>query len=642
MLEPQSRRLFMESLQPPAGHRLDFAVGTTYSLDLLSLLSAPVAFAFSDCQDRDGRPVDNPLVLLKAVRQYADRICLFCEAGRIHVPRNYLPFLASLESSIVEALAPRGGSFHPKVWFLRFVAEDESVTYRLLCSSRNLTFDRSWDTMLCLEGVLRDRENAFARNHPLGQFAESLKSMSVRSMSRRWRERMDQLAYELRRVDFELPEPFEDLSFWPIGIADTSVWPFPRRLDRVFVVSPFADDGFLGNLASHKAPIDLVSRQETLARLQSETLQVLDAVWVLDDTAEPEPADSDDAVADDGSAETTAARNNVGASALTGLHAKLYVADVGRTAHVWTGSANATTAAFERNVEFLVELRGKRKQCGVTAILEDEDRTPGKEPSSLRQMLVKFVPSEDVVEGNHDEEAFDRQLTAVTRMLVDAAPEAHCHTTDISDAFRVEIRPDRTGRRELPLGYRLTVRPISFSEGGRAVEIGQECWATFDSVSMLGLTAFFVFEFTSADEQFRKQFVLNIPLRDAPAQRHENILRSVLSDREQVRRFLLLLMSDAGARDFADWLGGSGDDSESAPSAFGGLADSTLLESLLRALDRDPEQVDQVAQVIHDLRECPAGRDLLPLDLDAIWQPIWTVRQKQVASREAARLKSKH
>lgn len=132
MLEPQSRRLLLQSLQPPEGYRLDWAVGTTYSLDLLALLSAPVAFAFSDCQDGDGRPVVEPLALLKAVRQYANRTCLFCQAGKIHVPRTYQPLLADLEDSIVEANAPRGGSFRPKLWFLRYLAEDGAVQLRFL------------------------------------------------------------------------------------------------------------------------------------------------------------------------------------------------------------------------------------------------------------------------------------------------------------------------------------------------------------------------------------------------------------------------------------------------------------------------------------------------------------------------------
>ena len=44
MLEPRVRRQLMEALRPPSGYELDRAVGTTYSLDLLALLTTPLAF----------------------------------------------------------------------------------------------------------------------------------------------------------------------------------------------------------------------------------------------------------------------------------------------------------------------------------------------------------------------------------------------------------------------------------------------------------------------------------------------------------------------------------------------------------------------------------------------------------------------
>src|SRR5690606_28695408 len=123
----------------------------------------------------DGKPVMDPMVLLKAVRQYAGKVCLFCQAGKIHVPRSYQPLLASLEDSVIEATAPLGGSFHPKMWFLRFVERDAAaVRYRVLCASRNMTFDQCWDTLLCLDGSLSNRRNAYAANHPLGRFIEAL------------------------------------------------------------------------------------------------------------------------------------------------------------------------------------------------------------------------------------------------------------------------------------------------------------------------------------------------------------------------------------------------------------------------------------------------------------------------------------
>jgi hypothetical protein len=129
--------------------------------------------------------------------QYADRICLFCQAGRIHVPRAYQPLLTNLENSIIGVAPPNGSSFHAKVWFLRYLCDDDTVTYRLLCLSRNMTFDRSWDTMLSLEGKLRERTLVFKRNHPLGEFVEALPTMADRKLTTIWKQRLDQLAHEI-------------------------------------------------------------------------------------------------------------------------------------------------------------------------------------------------------------------------------------------------------------------------------------------------------------------------------------------------------------------------------------------------------------------------------------------------------------
>ena len=70
MLNPAQRSHLLELLRPPPGYRLDVAIGTTFSLDLLSALIVPLSFAFFDWEHADGRPVADPLALLEALRQY--------------------------------------------------------------------------------------------------------------------------------------------------------------------------------------------------------------------------------------------------------------------------------------------------------------------------------------------------------------------------------------------------------------------------------------------------------------------------------------------------------------------------------------------------------------------------------------------
>src|SRR5207249_6343399 len=99
MLEPGDRTLLHKALEPPEGYQLDFAIGTTFSLDLLALLTAPLAFTLFDRRMEDGVGREQSLELLESLRRYAKRIALFCQAGRIALPRARYPQFAWLERS---------------------------------------------------------------------------------------------------------------------------------------------------------------------------------------------------------------------------------------------------------------------------------------------------------------------------------------------------------------------------------------------------------------------------------------------------------------------------------------------------------------------------------------------------------------
>src|SRR5688572_11063806 len=99
MLEPRDRLLLFEALQPPTGFRFDQGIGTTYTLDLLALLTAPLAFTLFDQQgEEDGRPRVDSLVILESLRRHADHLTIFCHAGRIALPKVFYPQLAFIEN----------------------------------------------------------------------------------------------------------------------------------------------------------------------------------------------------------------------------------------------------------------------------------------------------------------------------------------------------------------------------------------------------------------------------------------------------------------------------------------------------------------------------------------------------------------
>ena len=109
MLRPDERQHLLELLRPPAGCKLDVAVGTTFSLDLISALMLPLSFAFFDWEHADGELVADPLALLEALRRYGNRFTIFCQSGQIRLPPKYPPLVTFLEPCIYDVAAAGPG-----------------------------------------------------------------------------------------------------------------------------------------------------------------------------------------------------------------------------------------------------------------------------------------------------------------------------------------------------------------------------------------------------------------------------------------------------------------------------------------------------------------------------------------------------
>ncbi len=95
------------------GMILDQAIGTTFSLDLMTLLTVPLAFALRDIEDDDGGPMQDPLALLEAIRRYAERTHIFCQAGGIYLPRGNKLFLSHLEVGSSRGHGPKNWWYLP-------------------------------------------------------------------------------------------------------------------------------------------------------------------------------------------------------------------------------------------------------------------------------------------------------------------------------------------------------------------------------------------------------------------------------------------------------------------------------------------------------------------------------------------------
>lgn len=664
MLDPGDRSVFTESLRPPPGFRLDRVIATTYTLDLVALLTLPLSFTLlaGDGLNESGRM--DPIALLEALRRYADRLHVFFDSTHITVPKRGQLLFGYLEKSVVATTAPRGGAFHPKVTVIRYTLDrsdpiwtieekpaDDSIRYRMLCGTRNLTFDRSWDTMLAIDGELvTDRARAFSRNHPLSRFIKSLPGLADQVMPESTIAAIDQVADELLRVDFVPPEGFgterDDLAFWPVGLDATEVWPFAvrkgdRGIDRVLVVSPFVDKTCIDWLQDECEICALVSRPEELDLLPTAAFDGISSKYILADAAEVEPAEDAPSTSSDSTSETDPEGMEDGVLVepsevqLRGLHAKLFLADSGWNVRLWTGSANATSAAFTQNVEFLVELRGKKSQFGIDTLLGSSEPENGTDRRvRFRNLLTAYRPLDESKIVDSIKRKLEQLVEDARREFRDAKLIARVTEVvrGLDRVYDVGIESSETGQ-DFAKQVECSIRPISLAPD-RAVPVTSLSGhvAKFDSLAFESLTGFCAVTVIASvgNQNLQCDFALTVPLIGAPSDRENRLLLAMLSNRGRLLRYLLMLLE--GTDEMLRKLQGNGAGGKWGESGSFGVLDLPLLEPLLRALAEDPARLAPVERLIRDLEQTDEGRKLLPPEFVTLWasiRPLLSERQDQ-------------
>jgi hypothetical protein len=606
VLDPKHRLLLLDALRPPDGYRFDEGIGTTFSLDLLALLTAPVAFTLFEIEDPTHSAASDSMEVLHSARQHAERLTIFCQSTRISVPKRHLPQFAFVERCIVECRKP-GGLFHPKLWALRFVNDAGEVVYRVLCLTRNLTFANSWDTALVLDATPGPRP--IGRNRPLADFIAALPTLA-KEPSPDVVARANRLAEQLRYAPFSLPDGVSDLRFWPIGLDDRPVWPFSRLGKRLLVISPFVTDGCLERLGRASGDAVLVSTREDLKRLGARP-NGFKSFNILHEAAVAEFLDEE------------AADRDTETRRLSGLHAKCYVTENGSEATVWTGSANATDAAFSTNVEFLVELTGPRRRLGLDAVLaqvKDELRF-----GNLLEDGSGLVATEPL---DADMEALRSRLEEARAILGDAGLRGVA--TPSGQGWDLTVR----GRLEKPLPAGITAWGWPMPAPGRKqlVGAGQDLGLQFPDLSFESLSPFLSIRLEALVGRLQDdcQFLLMVPLDGLPADRQERVLRSLVKDRAALMRFLYLLLAEEGHALVSTNGTSLGADGKDESWRWYGGSQPGLFELLVRALSSRPQRIDEVARLIDDIRAGGRETEMLPPGFFDIWAPIWATRQEDV------------
>jgi hypothetical protein len=583
MLAPDSRTVLIDQLRPPVGYRLDAAVATTFTLDLTAALIPPLAFASFEI-----RGVPDPIAVLEAVRSCADRVDVFCQAGQIRVPTQASDLMAYLEPMVHEVTpARRGFLFHPKLWFLRYVADGLPEAFRLLVLTRNLTPDRSWDAVVRLDGQRGGHRRA--TNSPVAVLLAHLPSLAVTPLPRARLARLAELKEDARRVVWDVPDDVRELAFHLWGVPSQS-----RSANftgfRHLVVSPFCNDKGLDQMFAGSSEATLVSRVDDLECLPPDTLSGLTSCRVLDPTA---------GLTDPSSVEGPASQN-----LFDGLHAKLVVVERNRWAHVFVGSANATSAALGGNVEFMVELTGSTTTFGVAQFLDAD--------AGLGSLLIDYSAEGGRAPDPADEarralESALRNLACVPFTVRVTGAEGS-YESQVTTAVPVPVPPEHRATVEL------LTRP------GQAGELcdGRQVDTTITGIPLADITPFVVVTLTSPTGLAVGTVVRALLVND-PSDRLDAVLARQVDTPEKFLRFLALLL---GLTDPTTLFDASGN-GLGGTSTFGANGSGPgILELVMRALADQPASLHDLDRLVQRLSATEHGRAVMPAGFESLWGQV--------------------
>ncbi|MDE0597260.1 MAG: phospholipase D family protein [Roseibacillus sp.] len=587
MLDCRSDRLdYGKLLCPPPGHTLDHAVAATYSADLQTLLSIPVALVYA--QTLEGDLSEARIQLLEAIKEFSKKVLIYHQKGQLHVPPTANWLYAFMEDALVPILPDDAfTAFHPKIWLIRYRAKDDSAPplYRLIVLSRNLTFDRSWDVASSFDGTVGT--NAKKENQPLIDFFRWLET-------HRPIPRSSELFEELSRVTFDLPEKFTKLLFHPIGIPNYRKNPVEhQKADRAVAISRFLHPKALQTLASNTAKqLHVLSEKTDLERIPLSIRQQFRSYRLNDLIIDGESLD----LAEDGESEIQRQH----------LHAKLFIfRTVDQDSRWFLGSANATEAAFRKNVEFMVELHSGAYSARPSRVLKsliEEDGTGA---------FVEFHP-----EAEENDSKADEQRTTLRRFehaLLNARMEARLEPGSQRGTY--DLLFEITAPEFPQLGdISVTVKPFNIDTAAQALTSADSTELRFSRISEVYLSRFLHFSIKGKDLPTR-QFLICVPMKGLPRGRLDNIFRRMIDSQDKFFQYLRFLLGDEISKEELLRIPGvnSGSTSSEATSFF----DAPLYEQLLVASSRAPSKLRAVDEVISKLHS--EESDVVPTEFLEFW-----------------------
>lgn len=561
MIRPANDRLnYGNLLTPPPDYKTDFAIGTTYGLDLEALVGIPMALFLSE--DMNKGTAANEIVMLEGLRNSADGFAILCEAGQIKAPAKLNVIFSLLENSVFEVALSKDRSFHPKIWLIRYVNQKQKPLYRLLTLSRNLTFDRSWDMAVCLEGTLKETEAE--KNKPLMDFM-SFSASYVKNWKKR--NKINQMVEELSHIHFDpMHQHITDFSFHPMGIEGYRQP--PEELFNTFtdllIISPFISKEMVNRfdtLSLKNATKTLITRRSEISKLSDDLPNAFQVYAMKEIVVEGEEGLSGEELEEEVYQQQD-------------IHAKFYARSKYSQHSFFIGSANCSTKAFHGNTEFLLQLKYKKWGFEMQDLLEE---LFGKEEKENPFELIESVPAVDEKDADITEQ-LQKKIKELCRMNTKAM------VTQEENHYNVTIEITR-----VPKDAEFLISPIAGPQESRLNKV-----TVIMHVQLEQLSEFY--RVTAKKGEHSVSRVIKIKTMGIPPDRDKALFRKVINSKDAFMKYMAYLLSDnlllasLEQPDGKRLVAGKGEGSWQHAAV--------LYESMLKTVSREPERLKEIERVM--------------------------------------------
>lgn len=552
------------------GFVVDYAICTTYSLDMPTLLSVP--FMLGTMAELTEDTMRSPHFILEAINRSADKFAVFCNAGCIAVPQANSKLYSLLERSVVQVTLPNKGNgyvnFHPKLWVIKETnPETGEKQIKLVVLSRNLTCSHDLDIVCEMVGKIETgpaTEKAQEKHAPLADFLTWLiAEVDGPTMEKK----IKAICEDIRCIErFNLEDsPFEDYNFFPMGLPNYNGTTacleqnILKHAAEMLIISPFVDHNILQKMVSCtlNAKKTLITRHSSIKPDMIEMFN--DGIYapreVLTDKEEK------DVIVD--------------------LHEKVYFirSQEGNQSYnrLYLGSTNATTNGFGRNVEFLLQLQFSPYKTSYdkfrSELINDSDECMFEK--------VGAIPDDDTTKEDVPNER-------VLRTAIAAIQKAEVNSCDPLYSITIHCCQSQLPKQSLSL----------YPLGCEGIESNLADGMVFTDLELAMLTEFYVIQ----TGDLRR--VIKIPTTGMPTKERDTaIFRSIINTKGKFINYLSFMLTDDIEQYIVETqLLEKENDSDKA-SSLEQIICTSLYEDMVRKSYTNPDRIAAIRQLLDKAEE---------------------------------------